>query len=116
MFGPFAIDDGRTTIMRSATGVTPTEATHIRQSELCATCHTLYTKALRADGDVVGSLPEQMPYLEWRHSAFRGRAELPVVPHAGGRGADADRSVLGEPRPGLRDTRSSAATSSCSGC
>ena len=41
-----------------------------RQSELCATCHTLTTEAFDADGNVVGSLPEQVPYQEWQHSAF----------------------------------------------
>ena len=40
------------------------------ESELCATCHTLITEALGPDGAVIGSLPEQMNYQEWRHSAF----------------------------------------------
>lgn len=71
MFGPFAIDAGRAGVMRSATGMTPSEATHVRDSELCATCHTLYTQALGPSGEVIGELPEQVPYLEWRHSAFR---------------------------------------------
>ena len=34
-----------------------------------ATCHTLTTEAFDADGNVVGSLPEQVPYQEWQHSA-----------------------------------------------
>jgi hypothetical protein len=71
MFGPFAIDAGRTHVMRSATGMMPAEAAHIRASELCATCHTLYTQAIGPKGEVLGELPEQVPYLEWRHSAFR---------------------------------------------
>jgi hypothetical protein len=71
MFGPFEIDRGRQSVMRSATGMTPSEASHLRQSELCATCHTLYTKALDSQGQVVGELPEQVPFLEWQHSAFR---------------------------------------------
>ena len=71
MLGPFEIDPGRTAIMRSATGVEPAEARHLRDSELCATCHTLFTQALAPDGSAAGSLPEQVPYLEWRHSAFR---------------------------------------------
>jgi hypothetical protein len=70
MFGPFDVDSGRTAIMRSATDVRPAEAAHVRQSELCATCHTLFTDALGPAGEVVGSLPEQVPYLEWRHSGF----------------------------------------------
>ncbi len=71
MFGPYAVDDGRTALMRSATGVTPTEATHVRESEMCATCHTLFTRAFDPRGQPAGRLAEQVPYLEWRHSAFR---------------------------------------------
>ena len=70
IFGPFRVDAGRTTIMRSATGFAQEEAPHIKQSELCATCHTLITPAFGPNGDVVGSLPEQMNYQEWRHSDF----------------------------------------------
>jgi hypothetical protein len=71
MFGRFEIEMGHTTVMRSATGFKPTEGKHVEQSELCATCHTLYTNALGPQGEVIGRLPEQVPYLEWRHSAFR---------------------------------------------
>ncbi len=101
LFGPFEIDTGRTAVMRSATGMTPAEAPHIRQSEMCATCHTLYTKALGPNGEVVGELPEQVPYLEWLHSAFREErscqsCHMPAV-------AEPTRiaSVLGEERVGL---------------
>lgn len=37
---------------------------HLQSSELCATCHTLYTHALGPGGEVIGELPEQVPYLE----------------------------------------------------
>jgi hypothetical protein len=70
MLGPFEVDAGRTALMRSATGVVPAKGDHLRESEVCATCHTLVTDALGPDGRAVGSLPEQMPYQEWRHSAF----------------------------------------------
>jgi hypothetical protein len=46
--------------MRSVTGFVQAEGMHIRQSELCATCHTLITQAFGPDGEVIGSLPEQM--------------------------------------------------------
>jgi hypothetical protein len=46
----------------------PVEGKHLARSEVCATCHTLFTHALGAKG---GELPEQVPYLEWRHSAYR---------------------------------------------
>ncbi len=70
IFGPFQIDPGRKTIMRSVTGFEQTTGTQVRQSELCATCHTLKTAAYDASGNVIGSLPEQMNYQEWQHSAF----------------------------------------------
>ena len=70
IFGPYRVDTGRKTIMRSVTGFAQEEAPHIKQSELCATCHTLITTAFGPNGQVVGSLPEQMNYQEWRHSDF----------------------------------------------
>ena len=101
MFGPFSVDAARSSVMHSATGVKPTESAHIQQSELCATCHTLYTSALGQSGQAIGSLPEQVPYLEWRHSAFREErscqsCHMPEV-------AEPMRvsSVLGEPREGF---------------
>ena len=103
-YGPFKIDDGadadHADLRRAA--FVPTEGEHIRQSELCATCHTLITKALGPDGQVIGELPEQMPYQEWLHSEFKRQAELPVLPHAGGEGAGPrSPAVLGEPREGM---------------
>jgi hypothetical protein len=99
IYGPHAVDAGRQRIMQSATGVVPGEATHLRASEMCATCHTLFTQAFDETGNVAGELAEQVPYLEWAHSAFRETnscqschmpelaQETPIT------------SVLGEPRP-----------------
>lgn len=71
IYGPYPVDPGRQRVMHSSTEqFVPTESVHIRQSELCATCHTLYTTSLDSAGKVVGELPEQMPYVEWRQSAF----------------------------------------------
>jgi hypothetical protein len=71
-YGPYGVDKGRTTIMRSSSTFQPTEAKPvIRSSELCATCHTLLTKALDAQGRVIGELPEQVPYQEWLHSKYK---------------------------------------------
>jgi hypothetical protein len=73
-FGPYRIEDGQLRIMRTSSGgYKPTESDHIRQSELCATCHTLITKALGPGGQVVGTLPEQMPYQEWLASEFKDK-------------------------------------------
>jgi hypothetical protein len=72
-YGPFPIDPGHTRIMQSSTeGFVPVQGDHIRQSELCATCHTLITEALGPGGKPVGRLPEQVPYQEWLHSEFKG--------------------------------------------
>jgi hypothetical protein len=101
VFGPFRIDRGRTRVMHSAAGVVPTEATHIQQSELCATCHTLYTKALAPNGDVIGSLPEQVPYLEWQHSAFRAERSCQACHMPEVAEQTPVSSVLGDPRPGV---------------
>jgi hypothetical protein len=71
-YGPYKIEDGQVRIMRSSSsGYRPTEGEHIRKSELCATCHTLITKALGPGGQAIGQLPEQMPYQEWLASDFR---------------------------------------------
>jgi hypothetical protein len=101
MFGPFEIDAGRKSVMRSATGMTPADASHIRQSELCATCHTLYTKALGVKGEVVGELPEQVPFLEWGHSAFRQEQSCQSCHMPAVTAPTRIASVLGEEREGL---------------
>jgi hypothetical protein len=101
VFGPYPIDPGRARLMHSATGFLPAEGAHLRQSELCATCHTLYTTALGPDGKPIGRLPEQVPYLEWRHSAYRTdqscqSCHMPVVTEP-----TRISSVMGEPREGV---------------
>jgi hypothetical protein len=84
-YGPFEIEAGHTRIMRSSSeGYRPTQSDHIRQSEMCATCHTLLTQALGPDGKVIGRLPEQVPYQEWLHSDFKNTqscqsCHMPVI-------------------------------------
>jgi hypothetical protein len=72
-YGPFDIPKGQQRIMHTSTaGFQPSQNTdHIRKSELCATCHTLFTTAFGPDGKSIGSLPEQMPYPEWLNSDYR---------------------------------------------
>jgi len=102
IFGPHRVDAGRKTIMRSVTGFVQAEAPHVKQSELCASCHTLITTAYGPGGEVVGSLPEQMNYQEWQHSDFNeeGRAcqscHMPVAS-----GPIRAASVLGDARDTL---------------
>src|SRR3989454_11727941 len=84
-YGPFKIENGQNRIMRTSSGgYRPAESDHIRQSELCATCHTLITTALGPGGQKIGELPEQMPYQEWLQSDFKDKqscqnCHMPVV-------------------------------------
>jgi hypothetical protein len=101
-YGPYAPDSGHARIMRSSTGgFQPVESSHIRQSELCATCHTLITKALGPGGETIGELPEQVPYQEWLHSGYSDKrscqsCHMPVVEED-----TAITSVQGVPRSGV---------------
>ena len=103
-YGPFEIKRGQQHIMRSSSGgFIPHSNDHIRKSELCATCHTLYTKALGPNDKEIGELPEQVPYKEWLHSQYRDKQscqechmpevkeEVPIA------------KVLGVPRQGLHE-------------
>ena len=101
MFGPFEIDKGRTALMRSVTGVQPAQGTHVQQSELCATCHTLVTQAFGANGEVIGSIPEQVPYQEWLHSAYREERTCQSCHMPEVSGTTRMSSTLGEMRDGV---------------
>jgi hypothetical protein len=70
-FGPFPVAETQIVIMQGASGFIPEQSLHIQESELCATCHTLYTPYLDATGQIAGEFPEQTPYLEWLNSDYR---------------------------------------------
>lgn len=100
--GPYSIDAGRKRIMQAVTGYEQVEALHIKQSELCATCHTLITTAFGPDGKVTGRLPEQMNYQEWQHSAFSAEQKSCQSCHMPrSTGPVRIASVLGDYRDGL---------------
>ncbi|MDF1700795.1 MAG: multiheme c-type cytochrome, partial [Planctomycetota bacterium] len=64
--------------MQNNSGFTPVYSAHMGSSALCATCHTLETESLDADGTVNGHvLVEQGTYLEWRNSAFNDEGATP---------------------------------------
>lgn len=97
MFGPFDVEPPQTSLMRSALGVLPARGDHIRRSEMCATCHTLYTQ----NPETKSRFPEQVPYLEWLQSEFRDRqscqdCHMPAVP-----GPQPISSVAPQPREHL---------------
>ncbi|MBN1948060.1 MAG: hypothetical protein JW797_20495 [Bradymonadales bacterium] len=101
IYGPYEVDPGRTRLMSSSSQFSPMTGTHIQQSELCATCHVLITHSLGPDGEVVGELPEQVPYYEWLHSRFPltnscQSCHMQVV-----QGETAIASVWSEPRSGF---------------
>jgi len=102
IFGQYNVDAGRQAVMRSSTGgFEPTEGRHVEESELCATCHTLYTHTLGPNGDVIGELPEQAPYLEWRHSSYRESRSCQSCHMPAVAGETAITKVLGQPRDGF---------------
>lgn len=73
IFGPY--DEVVAMPMRRHVGYTPQFGRHTQESELCATCHTLYTPILDDTGKVTGQFPEQTPYLEWRNSIYPKRGQ-----------------------------------------
>jgi hypothetical protein len=100
-FGPHDIDAGRQSLMRSAAEFTPSAGSHMQSSELCATCHTLFTTALDDAGEAIGTLPEQVPYQEWLHSDFRATNSCQSCHMPEVAAAAPIASVLGQPRPNV---------------
>jgi hypothetical protein len=100
-YGPFDIDPRLMTVMHSSTGgFQPQRGDHIRSAELCASCHTLITRALGPDGREVGSLPEQVPYQEWLHSDYRTQRTCQSCHMPAVEGTTPIARVLAQPRPG----------------
>lgn len=71
VFGPYQIEEDQARIMQRGSGYRPEQGLHQSQSELCASCHTVYTPYVDATGAVAGTFPEQVPYLEWFYSDYR---------------------------------------------
>lgn len=68
IYGPFS--NPNTSAMENNVNYTPVYGEHTKKSELCATCHTLFTPYVDNNGDITGEAPEQTPYLEWKNSKF----------------------------------------------
>lgn len=57
--------------MRTFVSYTPMYSDHMASSELCASCHTVFTRAYDVQGKATGpKLPEQVTFLEWRNSIY----------------------------------------------
>jgi hypothetical protein len=68
LYGPYENSD--TTLMWAIIGYKSEYSPHMNQSELCATCHTLFTPTMDEQGNIIGEFPEQTPYLEWKNSLY----------------------------------------------
>lgn len=65
--------------MRNNANYTPEYSAHVKESELCATCHNLKTPFTDGAGNVLPTtpedeFPEQMPYSEWLASDYANTA------------------------------------------
>ena len=68
IFGPY--ENPLQEVMQKSVGYTPEYGPHTNDSALCATCHTLFTPYVDEQGYVAGEFPEQVAYLEWKHSEY----------------------------------------------
>lgn len=67
IFGPYA--NIFPNPMINNTGYTPVYSSHIKDSELCANCHTLLTPTVDLNGQLTGTYyTEQAVYQEWKNS------------------------------------------------
>jgi hypothetical protein len=78
LFGPY--DNPQASPMSIRTGYLARKGDHMRSSALCASCHTLHTASLGADGlPTGGRLPEQTAFLEWQNSSFDDTRATPTA-------------------------------------
>jgi hypothetical protein len=69
-YGPYQVSKGQADQMQSASGFIPAQSLHIQKSELCGTCHVLYTPTIDENSEILGEFPEQMTNIEWLNSSF----------------------------------------------
>lgn len=101
-YGPFDIDAAHQRVMQSSTGgYVPVQAAHMRDSALCGSCHTLYTTSIGKDGKPAGTLPEQMPYLEYLHSDYPARSTCQSCHMPEVQEPVPITAILGQPRQGM---------------
>lgn len=78
LFGPYDNPVGTPMFLRTA--YLPVKADHLRESALCASCHTLFTTSVGPDGAPTGGvLPEQTAFLEWQNSIFDDTRATPTA-------------------------------------
>jgi len=102
-YGPYAIEPGQMHIMSTSTGgFDPTHSSHILDSALCGSCHTLITKALGEGGKELATFYEQMPYPEWLHSDYNDKQSCQSCHMPEIHEPSPISSVLGVQRTGVR--------------
>ncbi len=102
-YGPYAIEPGQMHVMTTSTGgFDPTHSSHILDSALCGSCHTLITKALGEGGKELATFYEQMPYPEWLHSDYADKQSCQSCHMPEIHEASPISSVLGVQRTGVR--------------
>lgn len=77
LYGALPITEQNRQTMQAASGFVATQSEHVRQSQLCATCHELYLNYITADGTLSSGnalFYEQTPYSEWLASQYAGQA------------------------------------------
>ncbi|MDO9085071.1 MAG: hypothetical protein Q7U53_02585 [Anaerolineaceae bacterium] len=73
IFGAFPISEQNVALMKAASDFTAVQSDHVRQSEVCATCHELYLNYVKEDSTLSSGdelFYEQTPYSEWLASDF----------------------------------------------
>ncbi|MBN1478577.1 hypothetical protein JXA47_17625, partial [Candidatus Sumerlaeota bacterium] len=73
IFGPY--EDLQAQMMRAVANFDAAFGAQVMQSELCATCHTLFVPYVDDGGAIAGEFPEQTPYLEWLNSVYASGVE-----------------------------------------
>ena len=68
LYGPFRDPKGKS--MTAATGMPPEHKEYVKNSEMCASCHTVHLPVLHG-GKTVARTYEQATYPEWAFSAYR---------------------------------------------
>lgn len=78
IYGPHA--DPHMGPMKQNTGLSPVQSDHMRDSALCASCHTLTTTPVDESGDptIDGHFSEQTPFLEWKNSSYSSSSDGPI--------------------------------------
>ncbi|NNC39528.1 MAG: hypothetical protein HKN95_02455 [Acidimicrobiia bacterium] len=84
VYGPIGASEQGAQIMTNVSGFAPIQSPHLQESTVCATCHTLYTPYVDANGEVLGLFPEQTTFLELQASAVNSSCQDCHMPEADG--------------------------------